>query len=85
MPLLIEVGWENRCDRVVFVYCSWQQRLERARKAGSISESEIKIRENFQISLDTKARLADNTIDNNSGFSTLVRQIQFIFSDITYR
>jgi len=82
MPLLIEVGWENRCDRVVFVYCSWQRRLERANKAGGVSESEIKIRENFQISLDTKARLADNTIDNNSGFSALVRQITNIFSDI---
>ena len=82
MPLLMEVGWENHCDRVVFVYCSWQERLERARKAGSVSETEIKIREKFQISLDTKARLADNTIDNNSGFSALVRQITNIFSDI---
>ncbi len=82
MPLLIEVGWENHCDRVVFVYCRRKQRLERAKKAGSISESEIKNRENFQISLDTKSRLADNTIDNNSGFSALVRQITNIFSDI---
>lgn len=82
MPLLIEVGWENHCDRVIFVYCGRKQRLERAREARSISESEIKIRENFQISLDTKARLADNTIDNNSGFSALVRQITNIFSDI---
>ena len=82
MPLLIEVGWENHCDRVVFVYCGRKRRIERAREARGISESEIKKRENFQISLDTKARLADNTIDNNSGFSTLVRQITNIFSDI---
>ena len=82
MPLLFEVGWQDHCDRVVFVSCARRQRIERARGARSIGETEIKIRENFQISLDTKAGLADNTIDNNSGFSTLVRQITTIFSDI---
>jgi len=84
MPLLIEADWAKRCDRIVFVDCRAQQRWARAKRTRALSEEEIKIRENFQISLDTKATLADNTIDNNSGFSTLVRQIQFIFSDITY-
>ncbi len=83
MPLLVEVGWDQRCDRVVFVDCERTRRWARAQRTRALSEEEIKIRENFQISLDTKATLADNTIDNNSGFSTLVRQIQLIFSDIT--
>jgi len=82
MPLLVEVGWADHCDRVIFVDCALERRLERARKTRSLTEQEIKKRENFQISLDTKKALADNTIDNNSGFSTLVRQIKFIFSDI---
>lgn len=82
MPLLVEVGWANRCDRLVFVKCDSTQRARRARQAGLLNEQEIKIREKFQISLDKKAKLADNTIDNNSDFSTLVRQIQDIFSDI---
>ncbi len=83
MPLLVEVGWADRCDRIVFVDCDREQRLARAQRTHGLSAAEIKIRENFQISLDTKAALADNTIDNNSGFSTLVKQIQFIFSCIT--
>jgi len=83
MPLLVEVGWANRCDRVIFVKCDQAQRARRARQAGHLDEQGIKIREKFQISLDKKAQLADNTIDNNSDFSTLVRQIQDIFSDIT--
>ena len=82
MPLLVEVGWADRCDKVVFVECAWEQRLERAGNTRSLTEQEIKKREKFQISLDTKKALADNTIDNNSEFSTLVRQIQLIFSDI---
>jgi dephospho-CoA kinase len=82
MPLLVEVGWANRCDRIVFVDCSLERRLERARKKCALTAEDLKKRENFQISLDTKKTLADNTIDNNSEFSTLVRQIRFIFSDI---
>jgi len=82
VPLLIEVGWAGRCDRLIFVQCDRQRRAERAARAGLLDEREIEIREKFQISLDKKAKLADNTIDNNSDFSTLVRQINEIFSDI---
>ena len=82
MPLLVEVGWANRCDKLIFVRCDCAQRARRAKQTGLLDEQGIKIREKFQISLDKKEELADNTIDNNSDFSTLVRQIQDIFSDI---
>jgi dephospho-CoA kinase len=81
MPLLIEVGWADRCDRLIFVRCDRDRRTARLQRRG-LDEQEIEIRENFQISVDKKAELADNTIDNNSDFLTLVRQIQDIFSDI---
>lgn len=83
MPLLVEVGWADRCDRIVFVRCDRAARMERARQGRSMDERTVEIRENFQISLDTKAALADNTIDNNSDFSALVRQVEFIFSEMT--
>ena len=82
MPLLIEVGWADRCDRVIFVECDRSRRVERARTEGLLDSREIEIRENLQISLDKKAGLADNIVDNNSDFSTLVRQIKRIFSEI---
>ena len=82
MPLLVEVGWDKRCDRVVFVECERPLRAERAKKAGFFNENEIKIRENFQISLDKKVNVADNTIYNNSDFSALVGQVTEIFSNI---
>ena len=82
MPLLVEVGWADRCDRVVFVDCDRKRRVERARHKGLLDTTEIEIRENSQISLDKKAKLADNIVDNNSDFSALVRQIKEIFSDI---
>jgi dephospho-CoA kinase len=82
MPLLIEVGWAERCDRLIFVECCDEIRASRAKKKG-LDENQLKIREKFQISLDRKVSLADNTVVNNSGFSALVRQVADIFSDIT--
>lgn len=81
MPLLVEVGWAERCDRLIYVDCSLKTRLERAQKAG-LDKNQLKIRENFQISLDNKQNLADNAVENNSDFLTLVRQVADIFSDI---
>jgi dephospho-CoA kinase len=81
MPLLVEVGWHKKCDKLIFVNCEKNLRLERAKKMG-FDENQIKIRENFQISLDNKASLADNTIENNSDFSAIVRQVTEIFSYI---
>jgi dephospho-CoA kinase len=82
MPLLAEVDWAKRCDRLVFVRCSRKIRAERAKKMG-FDKNQLKMRENFQISLDNKAGIADNTIENNSDFSALVRQVADIFTDIT--
>jgi len=81
MPLLVEVGWHKRCDKLIFVDCEKKLRLERAKKMG-FDKNQVKIRENFQISLDNKASLADNTIENNSDFSAIAKQVTGIFSYI---
>ena len=82
MPLLVEVGWDKRCDKLIFVNCERQNRVNRAKKLGVFEENQLKIRENFQISLDKKVAIADNFIDNNSCFSALVKQVTGIFSCI---
>ncbi len=79
MPLLVEVGWDKRCDKLIFVDCEQKLRLDRAKKLG-FDKNQVKIRENFQISLDNKANLADNTVENNSDFSALAKQVTDIFS-----
>jgi dephospho-CoA kinase len=82
MPLLVEVGWHKRCKKLVFVDCQANLRAARARKMGIFGEEQLIIRENFQIPLDTKMKLADNVIDNNSGTSQLAGQVAEIFSTI---
>ncbi len=81
MPLLVEVGWHKKCDKIIFVDCEQKLRQERAEKMG-FDKKQIKIRENFQISLDNKANLADNIIENNSDFSAIAKQVTGIFSYI---
>lgn len=82
MPLLVEVGWEKRCDNLIFIECDRAKRLERLRKNADFDENQVTIREKFQISLDNKARIAENSIDNNSGFSILVKQVVEVFNKI---
>jgi dephospho-CoA kinase len=81
MPLLVEAGWAKRCDRLIFVDCKRRLRVDRAKKMG-FDENQIKIREKFQISLDSKADIADNLINNNSDFTALVRQVTDTLSHI---
>jgi len=82
MPLLVEVGWAERCDKLIFVDCRREFRVDRAKKIGIMMKNQLKILENSQISLDSKAAIADNTIDNNSDFSGLAKQVADIFSHI---
>jgi len=79
IPLLMETGWDKHCDRLIFVKCDQNNRFKRALKSGFADIEQIKIRENFQISLDKKRIIAENTIDNNSDLSALSRQVADIF------
>lgn len=83
MPLLAELGWHKRCDKLIFVDCEEQIRLKRAKKKQIFNKKQLKIRENLQISLDKKAKIADYIIRNNSDVSTLTKQVACVFSRIT--
>lgn len=82
IPLLLEVGWEKTCDKIIFVDCSDQIRAQRAQKKGFLSKNQLKKRENLQISLDTKAKIAHYIVDNNSDLSALAEQVERIFTTI---
>lgn len=82
VPLLAEIDWTRRCDKLIFVDCNRKIRLQRARKNGLFDENEIKIREKFQISLDKKKKIAEYIIDNNVDMAGVERQIAEIFSNI---
>jgi dephospho-CoA kinase len=63
-PLLLEAGWDNLLDRLVFVDSPRPVRLARARARGW-SESDFSAREDAQESLDRKRASADVVVDNS--------------------
>jgi len=82
VPLLLETGNQIPTDIMIFVECNDDSRAERALKKGLFNKKHLKKRENFQISLDKKAKIADYTLDNNSGLEALAEQIARIFTNI---
>ena len=82
MPLLVEVDWAKKCEKVVFIECELPKRLERVQKKCGISKKQLKMREKFQISLDKKKSLADNVVDNNSDCSAMAKQVAEIFMKV---
>jgi len=62
-PLLVEAGWNEFCDTIVFVDAPRPVRLTRALGRGW-SEQDFTAREGRQESCEVKRRLADVVIDN---------------------
>jgi dephospho-CoA kinase len=64
-PLLLEAGWDDLCEKTVFVDVPRETRLRRALARGW-SEEEFAAREGAQKSLDMKRGQADAIIDNSA-------------------
>jgi dephospho-CoA kinase len=82
VPLLIEAGQNHWCDHVVFINTDVKIRHERMAKNRGWDEKQIKIVENLQLPLDSKAEISDYRVDNNSGIPGVAAQIATILSRI---
>ncbi|MBN2512465.1 MAG: dephospho-CoA kinase [Sedimentisphaerales bacterium] len=82
VPLLMETGWHNRCDVLVFVESDLAVRQTRVHQKGRFDADQIKKRENFQISLDKKRENAQYIVKNNSDLSDLAEQVARIYSAV---
>jgi dephospho-CoA kinase len=74
-PVLLEAGWDEFCDKIVFVEAPRRIRLQRARQRGW-TEAEFAAREAVQKSLDEKRNCADWVIDNSLSPPEAFRQVQ---------
>lgn len=82
-PLLVEAGGQVLCDVLVFVDADDTIRLKRWLHTKPYDENELKKRENLQISLDKKRKMAHYIIYNNSDASEVAEQVAQLLSDIT--
>jgi dephospho-CoA kinase len=83
MPLLLEVGWEKKCDFLIFISCLEEKRRERIARKAKIDVEQLEKREKSQFSLDKKKSKAHYVVCNNSDKSDMAEQIARIFSIIT--
>jgi len=81
-PLLIEVGLDRLCDKVIYVKVPKNIRLQRIQATRGWSEEELNKREISQISLDKKEFLADYIVQNIGDVSSTLHQVHAIFSQI---
>ncbi len=73
--LLLEAGWHEYCDRILFVDAPREARLSRARARGW-SEDDFAAREASQMPLSEKRIHADTVIDNSGSPQETTKQVE---------
>jgi dephospho-CoA kinase len=80
-PLLLDAGWEDLCDFIVFVESSEQDRVQRAGPR-NWSHSEISRREAAQMPIDEKRRRATHVIRNLGSRGDLKGEVQAFWNSV---
>lgn len=80
--ILLEAGWGDLCDRVLFVEAPRDQRLARLAAQRGWSEEVLEARERAQWPSDEKRRRADAVVANDSGPEQLEGGIEHLWSTL---
>jgi dephospho-CoA kinase len=73
--VMLEAGWNETCDWLVFVDVPRAARLQRLARSRGWTEGELAAREARQMPLDEKARRADFILDNGGTPAETARQV----------
>ena len=74
--VMLEAGWAESCDRIVFVDAPREQRLQRLAGQRGWNAQEVDKREKSQWPLTEKLKRADWTLDNSGTTEKLGHQVQ---------
>jgi dephospho-CoA kinase len=73
--IMLEAGWDQECDRIVYVHAPRDARLRRLAEQRGWTAKEVEARENAQMPLTDKVTRADYALDNSGPPEQLVRQV----------
>jgi dephospho-CoA kinase len=73
--VMLEAGWNDICDRLVYVHTPRSVRLRRLAAGRGWSAAEVAAREQVQLPLAVKAARADAAVDNAGPPEALARQV----------
>jgi dephospho-CoA kinase len=74
--IMLEAGWDQQCDHIVFVDAPRAVRLARLKEKRGWDEAELLCREAAQMPLDAKRRRADAVIVNDENPVKVAGQVQ---------
>jgi dephospho-CoA kinase len=77
--ILLEAGWDDLCDLVVFVDASWPVRLERVSRSRGWTAEVLRAREAAQWPCQTKKNRAGLVLENEKGLESLEEQSERLF------
>jgi dephospho-CoA kinase len=80
--IMLETGWNEVCDLLIYVHAPRAARLRRLAQQRGWSAKEVEAREHAQISLTEKATRADRAIDNSESPDALARQVQSLLRQL---
>jgi dephospho-CoA kinase len=74
--VLLEAGWDDCCDSIVFVHAPRTERLRRLAQLRGWDEKDVDARERAQMSLGEKENQADFVLDNSGSADQLAHQVK---------
>jgi dephospho-CoA kinase len=73
--IMLEAGWNNECDQIVYVHAPRDMRLQRLASQRSWTGEVVAQRETAQLPLAVKAARATAAVDNSESVENLQRQV----------
>jgi dephospho-CoA kinase len=80
--IMIEVGSYQRYDRLIVVWCTPEQQIERFRKREDASEADARARLERQMPLDAKRKFADYVIDTSGTKDDTASQVEKVYEQL---
>jgi dephospho-CoA kinase len=73
--VMLEAGWNDLCDTIVFVDTPFETRLKRVEENRGWTADELRRREASQVSLEDKRAVSELIVDNSGSLENAVQQL----------
>jgi dephospho-CoA kinase len=80
--LVLEAGWRNLCDAVVFIDAPLAERLSRVMRRRGWSREEWELREASQYPLERKRTEADYVVENHGDGPSALSRLEAVYSQV---
>jgi dephospho-CoA kinase len=80
--LLLEAGWREFCDAVVFVDAPFDERLARVMQSRGWTRDELRMRDESQFPLEQKRKEAGYVIENSGDGRAALSQLEDVYSRV---